>query len=255
MVNEERKRRQKNFPPERWAAIRKSIHLGRMLIEEHPEIADLWRQGFSRPEIIRRLNIKQDYDVSEYIARGGVCRAIYGHEGGFDTESYEGLLPDAEERKRIFDEHHRETGIKILKQKVGLYGRTPDQHSKDSHRGGSKGGRRAYELKVGVHARTPEQLSKDNTKASHMALISRGYILWSDEEKEEAYRLSQQPEYIWQESTRPGTPNYRKIAERLNEIYHGGKPVRNSATVVARNSLTIRAKNLEHRESLEKRMS
>jgi hypothetical protein len=57
--------------------------------------------------------------------------------------------------------------------------------------------------------------------------LSRGYLLWTDEEVGEAVELSKLQENSHAEShTFAGRPD-----AKINEIWHEGKPVRSSATV------------------------
>ena len=89
---------------EQLGAITRGIKLGRTLIKDHPKIAELSRQGNSLPTIMEELDIQSNYNVGENVARAAVHRAITGHGGGFGLNSYEGLIPNPEEKEEKKEE-------------------------------------------------------------------------------------------------------------------------------------------------------
>ena len=97
-----------DLSPDQYSAIRRTIELGRTLTKERPEIAELYRKGNSLPTIMEELDIQSNYNVGENVAFNGVYRAITGHGGGFGLNSYEGLIPNPEEREILGKEHMQE---------------------------------------------------------------------------------------------------------------------------------------------------
>lgn len=247
--------------PEQVRAIARGIKLGRILRQDHPEIVDLYRLGYTLPKIIEELDINLKYGVSYCVAWLGVRLTITGHNGGFKIDPYDGLIKD-DERIRIGKEHHlknsrkvgrrsyeekkgvhgrtskqhsedgrkggHKSGTMLYKEKRGFFARTPEQWSEDSKRGGCKGGRKVYEERKGIFARTAEQISEDGRKGAYSMLLSQGKTLWTDEEKDLAYQLSQQTEYQWEKGLHKGKPNLKKITQELIER---GYPTRANKSV------------------------
>jgi len=184
---------------EQNAAIKRSINLGRTLQIDHPEIAEMY-VSHTRQEVAKRLDIQSRYHVSDNVATKGVHKSIAGHVEGFGIEPYEGLIPDEGERERIGKAHEvhnrQKNGRKIYEEGNGIFGRTAEQHTEDSRKGGAK------------------------------SAISRGRVPLSDAEKEDAYQSSLNPEF-----QRGSKSNCKLIARKLNRKYHKGEEVRNSNAV------------------------
>ena len=183
---------------EQCAAISRSIKLGEALIKDHSEIADLYRGGMFAPIIAEELNIQLEYGVTEKIAMEGVKRAIAGHNGGFNLDSYVGLIPK-EEGKRLGREHMQENN--------------------------RENGRKAHENKLGMFGRTAEQISEDSRKG----VIAKGQTPWVTgriPEIEYAHALTFLPEF-----QRGSRVNNELIALELNIEYHDCEEVRNAKAV------------------------
>ena len=224
---------------EQCAAISRSIKLGEALIKDHSEIADLYRGGMFASTIAEKLDIQLEYGVTEKIAMEGVNRAIAGHNGSFDLDSYVGLIPK-EERERLGREHMqeggREGGRETYEKKLGIHGRTTEQNRE----GGRKGGRETYEKKLGIHGRTAEQISEDGRKGA----IAKGQTPWVTgriPEIEYAHALTFLPEF-----QRGSLVNNELIALELNIEYHDCEEVRTTEAV--------RVNLYKHRKSLENRV-
>ncbi|MCH7850228.1 MAG: hypothetical protein IH845_01145 [Nanoarchaeota archaeon] len=253
--------------PRQFTAIKGSIDLGRTLTEEHPEIANLYREGSSIPQIVEELDIQSRYDVTGNIAWSGVQRAISGHESGFNSDPYEGLIPDTRERGELAKDHNRKSGLKSYEMRIGAHGRTAEQTTKDNRRAGRKtyqmgvgihaqtserlselgrkGGRKAYEEGLGMFGRTSEQTSEDSHKGGYNATLNRGQIPWvigRIPEVEYAYALTFLPEFQ-KDSSRV---NNKLIALELNIEYHDCEEVR---TVSA-----VRSQLSKYRKSLEEKV-
>ena len=261
----------KELTPKQYGAIRRSIILGRTLQNNHPEIADFYRSGYTLNQIVNNLNIKNIYGVSDSIAWSGVRNAIAGNNGflTMNIDGYEGLIND-EERERLGMEHmlegailagqktHEERkGIHSLsseeREKIGrkayktsLAKRSSEQRSEDAY----KGGKKTYEQKKGIHAQTMEQrkelgrklyeekkgfhgrTAEKMTLDGHKGAISQGKTPYTDEEIEYAYKLSLEPAYQHPESSYyAGKPNNRLIAVELNKMFHDSDEIRNRTSV------------------------
>jgi hypothetical protein len=96
---------------EQFTAIRRSIDLGRTLREDIPEIGDLFREGNYLSTISEELNIISRYGVTDNVAMFGVHHAISGHDGSFNLDSYVGLIPDEDERKRLGRKQRQKLGV------------------------------------------------------------------------------------------------------------------------------------------------
>ena len=218
--------------PDQYSAIIGSIELGKTLTKDHPEIAELYRQGNSLSTIMEELDIQSNYGVSESVAWSGVHRAIAGHDGSYKPSPYEGLIPNQKEREILAKEHMQEWGRKAYEEGLGIHGRTAEQMSED--------GRERYSL--GLGRRTPEQMIEDSRKGYSLSLgrrtpeqmiedvrkgtIARGLTPWDKQEIEFADFLSQQPEY-----QRGSQVNNQLIALALNIEYHNCKEVRTPGAV------------------------
>ena len=175
-----------SLSPEQVGAISRSIRLGLILQQDHPEIIDLWKQDNSYAKIAEMLEIKSNYGVSNNVANSSVRYAIAGHDGDLSILAYNGIIC-AEERLAIARRHqvessrrsirslaemiNPETGERILVEagrkgyQNGLANRTHKQRSADGYKGGSKSGPKTYEEGQGIHGRTDEQMSIDGQKA------------------------------------------------------------------------------------------
>ena len=89
---------------EQLGAITRGIKLGRTLTKEHPEIAELYREGNTLSTIMEELDIQSNYNVGENVAMTGIGCAIAGHKGSFKLSPYEGLIPNPEEKEEKKEE-------------------------------------------------------------------------------------------------------------------------------------------------------
>ncbi len=206
---------------EQCAAIKRVIKLGEALIKDHPEIANLRREGNYIHTIAEKLDIQLEYGVTEKIAMGGVNRAIAGHNGSFNLDSYVGLIPK-EERERLGREHKQE----------------------NRRENGRENGRKAYKNKLGIHGRTTEQHSEAVRKGGLKSAIAKGQTPWVTgriPEIEYAHALTFLPEY------RLGSQvSNELIALELNIEYHDCEEVRTTEAV--------RVNLYKYRKSLENRV-
>jgi hypothetical protein len=106
-------------------AIKRCIELGGKLIRDLPEIAELYRCGNSASTISEKLDIQAKYGAGDSVAINGVYRAISGYKGKLNFDSYVGLIPDKEERKRLEREHKQDSGREVGRESTIAQGKTP----------------------------------------------------------------------------------------------------------------------------------
>ena len=138
--------------PEQISAIKRSIEIGSLLVNDHPEIAKLYRDGMTHSGIAENLDVKVKYGASDKVAETSIHYAIKGHAEGFGTESYDGLIKNLDELTGLQREHYAGGGKKTAEEGTGIHGLTSEQKSEYSR----KGGRKTAELGLGVHGYNPE---------------------------------------------------------------------------------------------------
>jgi hypothetical protein len=189
------------------SAIKHSIEIGKQLVNDHPEIAELYRDGMTHSGIAARLDVKREYDISsDKVAVTSIYHAITGHAGGFGTESYDGLISDLDELAGLEYEHYAKNGRKAAELGLGIHGRNPET----GERYVVESGKKAAELGLGIHSLQTS---------------------WSKEETEYAHLLSLEPEFQHQKGSWKGKGDYKTIAQVLNKEYHNGEDVRNADAV------------------------
>ena len=173
-------------------AITAATRLGKKLVVDHPEIADLYRAGKTLPDIVQELDILSEYDVrTSQVAEYGVRLALRGYDGGFgdliNVKSYEGLITDSEELEDLClahqteggheahrrgvgvhgmsTEERREIGRKLHSDGKGIHAQTEEQYQELGRRTGGVHGPLSYEKGIGVHALGREQLQEIGRKA------------------------------------------------------------------------------------------
>lgn len=90
--------------------IETSAKLGRILQEEHPEVAERYRNGERRVDIIKRLNLTDNYNVTYAVARAALGYALCGYDGYGKEKAYAGLINEEELSK--LGEGNRKNGCK-----------------------------------------------------------------------------------------------------------------------------------------------
>lgn len=188
------------YTPRRLAAIRRAVALGNRLAANHPEIADLYRQ-MDGPKPNRYFDIARQ--IIPPIAQDNP--EIASKAVGYAVRR---LIPP-DEQAQLTAEHRRHH----LRQQMGEVG-TPQftEHQRAA-------------------AAKRHQTGGVDTEAM---IRARGRIPWGDEERELVLQLlADDPEYKYTEESRKGTPNYKKIADLLNEIFHDDRPVRYANSVAS----------------------
>ena len=213
-------------------AIKKSILLGRTLQKDFPEISRLYRSTVFIKNIVKNLNLEQTYGVNYKLAEQSVINAIYGHNGSLGIEAYDGLI-STEELAILSKIHRTKWGKETVVQKIGIFGRSFQQHSADSRRAGKS----LLKKGKGIHSLTLEE----RQEAGRNGASRRGFTVWTDEETEYAYKLSLLPQYHYGKRV-----NNKLIASEVNNKFHNGKSSRNPNTIYMR--------LIKYRESLEQRI-
>jgi len=192
------------------AAINSSIRLGRVLQTAHPEIADLYqgtkdKKGLSYRQIDEELNISSTYNIGKNISINVIHHAMTGNSNPKFHETYPGLIEDDSLLEKLAREHQSEAG------------------KNSDHR---KGGKTTYEQSKGIFSQTEEQWRETRRKAGVNGAISKGQVLWTDNEKNYVYALSLFPQYQV-----PKGLNNDAIRDQVNALFHKGKDVRSRLSV------------------------
>ena len=214
----------RKMTPKQHGAVYHAVRIGRILVNDHPEIADMYRKGMSYSEIAENLDVEVEYDASKEVAKNSIYRAIRGHEGSIGAK-YGGLISDLDELVGLEHEHYVENGRKSAESI------NPETGLRYVVEGGIK---TAAEGK-GIHGLTPEQKSEYSSKGGKIggikATLAQGKTLWEKEETEYAHLLSLEPEFQHQKGKHKGKGDYKTIAQVLNVDYHNGEEVRSAGSV------------------------
>ena len=94
------------------------------------------------------------------------------------------------------------------------------------------GARKTHIYQKKNHCGIYERLDKDGlNSASRGAANSRGYSVWTEEQKKLLQALANNPRCQWQEGKHKGCPDGELMATELNKQFFFGRPVRNRASV------------------------
>jgi hypothetical protein len=217
---------------EQVGAIRLIAAIGEDIRNNHPEIAEDYRNGLTAPKLVAIHGFEHCYGVSRNIAIDAVRSAIRGYSGYY-YEPYQGLIADRSERESLALAHNRETGEELYKQKNGIHALTQEQKAEAGRKGGLIRGPLSYRLRIGCHALPPEVLREHCRKIAPLgaragttaSLAARGLVPYEPAtsgriaEIEFAFRLAADPRYLG-----PIRANFRRIAEEINKVFHGGEP-------------------------------
>ncbi|MBM3232021.1 hypothetical protein FJZ21_01425 [Candidatus Pacearchaeota archaeon] len=200
--------------PDRYIAARMSAQLGLEVQRFYGnELVELVRRLSSVPRAVVEMNLPNKFpNASQEVVLGAARKALSGHTGSFGVPTYEGLMTP-EERKDLYGRGLVSRGNDLVRNRIGIHGLDRETKIKNS----GIAGKRSKELGRGVHGFTDEQ----NRINWILAAKARGVTLWSDEERAEAVRLSEAPEYM-----RGDLTDCRKLAAYLNSRYHDGREVR-----------------------------
>lgn len=163
------------------------------LTEEHPEIADLYRDTTLTTDEIARKVAPEVADTFPNAARAAVTNAL-------------GELIPKEERAAIT--HKRQQNN--LNNKMAALG-------DEGYRAHQAEAARQRHLKHGVDS---EAMTR-----------GRGIVPWTELERQFAFFLRSQQDYQYQSGPNKGHPNQSKIAEALNNTFHKDKSERNRDSI------------------------
>jgi hypothetical protein len=218
----------KDLTPQQVWAIKKSLQIGEELIKNNPEIADMYRSGHSQAEIVENLSLAKKYSISDIIARVSVSNALRGYEGHLEEildHNYEGLLGN-DELDIIKQEHNiygGEKGGKASLQKrrdnrIGIHGLSTEQLSEN----GKRGGKKCYQDNIGIHSLTKQEIIQNSRKGT----AALGFVNWMHEEQNYLMSIASDGQYQHQKGRHKGKPDYIKITEELNKVFHEGESIR-----------------------------
>ncbi len=146
--------------PRQIAAINVAAKVGKLLQVEHPEIANLYREGHTRPEIVDLRGLNKVYGITPQNAVSAVCFALRGYDGNDRCEEYAGLLEESE-LATLCKEHRSESGEKMAAEGSGLFSLTQEETRANK----SLGGKTTLAKKHGIFTLTPEQRGQNTRQA------------------------------------------------------------------------------------------
>lgn len=213
---------------EQIASIRLSKEKGRQIALDLPQIAEYYRNKMSLQEIAEKYNIAARYNITEGISVSAVYYALSGNRGEFGVATYDGLITDPSELRKIGLEHKANSGVRGYIYGLGIHALTSEERREN----GRMGGQETYESKSGLHGLTHEEKMKAGHKGGLKSTVLRGQVPWIEEkinglsEKDYVHKLSQLPEY-----QRGSKVNRALIARAVNERYHDNNPVRTRKSI------------------------
>ncbi len=217
---------------EQVKAIWLAAEIGEDIRKKYPEIAEEYRSGLTAPKLVERHGFDRGYGVSRHVASDAVRAAIRGYFG-YCHKHYHGLIEDRSERERLAFAHNSQTGTELYERKLGIHALTHAQKVECGRKGGLIRGPLSYRLRIGCHALPREVLREHcrriaplGAKAGGLAsVVARGLLPYMPAtpgrvaEIEYAFGLATDPRYLG-----PIRANYRKMAEKVNDMFHAGKP-------------------------------
>jgi len=213
-------------------AIKRAARLGRTLQTDFPEIAQDYREGLSKPKIVKKYSLKEKYGVGENIAQNAIAFALRGHGNNLGVKAYQGLIPDRAELARLGLEHQvdamanaltkeerKKNGENLYNQRLGIHALTHKERIINS----TAGGKASRDSKSGFHAFTHKQ----KLEQQRDAMIASGKTPWTTKEKNRTLKLTKHPDY---QSGKRG-PCYRKIADQINLEFHNNQGIRTRGSI------------------------
>lgn len=193
-----------------YRCARDGLHLQK----SYPEIADDYRAGLTQRQISDKYGVKETYKIKKdatadtivHYALAGSRNSFHG-KAGRTLNPYKGLLTESE-MAEITRSQRVTRGHKIKEMREGIFGLDNEALRKNASAAGKIGG--------AIGART--------------AHLNQGRVLWTDVEVYTALLLTYDPEYHARKDIH-ARKNATKIASKLNELFHKGKPVRTAETV------------------------
>lgn len=172
-------------------ALRVALSFGREIAEDNPEIAEMYREGFSHSKIADYLLDEAGLRVgitSRTVLENAVQYALRGNPEGANRTAYSGLL-DIDEYRMLSQRNRKNWGKSV---------------SDFCRKNGT-----------GIFGLTEKQVAERNAKSA----ISQGRTIWEEAHKQDAL--------LWKKEGY----SHKEIAEKLNEKYHNGKKIRDRGKV------------------------
>ncbi|MCK5613680.1 hypothetical protein KAR91_68075 [Candidatus Pacearchaeota archaeon] len=119
---------------------------------------------------------------------------------------------------------------------LGIFGLDDESLKKIKRQGGKVGGKVTSKNNLGIHGLPEEEIKKNSIKG----IVSQGMTPWILNETDPetglnepdlCVHLAQQPEYQIPQGRYSGRPDKGKIADKLNSVFHKGKPERSKKAV------------------------
>lgn len=177
------------------AAVATVHKLGQVLAEEHPEIADFYRQGSTALQLAYHY-LPEHAGRSESVARNAVRYALQ-------------QLLSPEELRRLAKEHLQENGSKngtaTLRDRIGIHALTLEERLEFA--------RKAYPCGLGRCSKTLLAYGR------LQGLLAMGKIPYSDEEKKALLQLAQDSAYQYHSGWWKGKPAYELISIELSQRF------------------------------------
>jgi hypothetical protein len=174
-------------------AIAFAKDVGKLIAENHPLIADDYKNGKTQEEIVSNYDLVRENNITEKIAITAVRYAL-------------NELLQKKELQRLEYEHQQKGGIETV-----------------VNGGAKKGGQSSYEQHVGVHALShQEKVSagrEGGLKGGCEGVLAKGLTPWLPEEKECFLDLCTNPSYLYGSGLHLGQPNYNQIADELEDKF------------------------------------
>ena len=186
-----------DFTDSQIRAIQLVNKIGTRLAQEHPEIAELYRQG---GDFQRYIDI-----ATQYIPDSEQYPEVASKAVGYAIRS---LIPE-EERKEISSSRNAQRLENFF---GGFESENFIEHCK-------RAAQKRHEGDIGVDV--------------NAMLEGRGRTPWSEEEKKYITELTQNPQYQHQTGSQTGRPNYELIALELNIQFHDCEEVRYANSVAS----------------------
>jgi hypothetical protein len=217
---------------QQYAVIRLAATIGDDIRMNYPEIAEDYRSGLTAPQLVAKYGFDHRYEIGRQVANSAVRNAIRGYSG-YCHDPYDGLIADESERAILAFAHNKQTGMEMYEQKRGIHALTREQKVDFGRKSGLIRGPLSYRLRIGCHALSPEVLREHCRRIAPLggkaggaaSVVARGLVPYASAEPgrvaeiEFAFRLAADPRYLG-----PVRSNFRKIAEKINEVFHSGNP-------------------------------
>jgi hypothetical protein len=217
---------------QQYAAISMAATIGEDIRKNYPEIAEEYRNGLTAPQLVAKYGFDRQYEIGPQVASSAVRNALRGYSG-YCHAHYDGLIADKSERENLAFAHNKQTGTEMYEQKRGIHALTREQKVDFGRKSGLIRGPLSYRLRIGCHALSPEVLREHCRRIAPLggkaggaaSVVARGLVPYAPAEPgrvaeiEFAFHLASDPRYLG-----PVRANFRKIAEKINEVLHSGNP-------------------------------